>query len=78
MISVKEILKRQWDEYHKLVLYFALKDVDTNDEDYNYGRHEIVSNERFSLLDNDVAYYCMCNNLNLRDVSGGIDTVFTQ
>lgn len=75
MIPVKEILNKQWDEFCEMVKEFAAKDSDSNDEDYNYGRHEILRSRRIDFSDPDVNYYCECNNLSIRDIPGGIDDI---
>ena len=75
MIAVKEVMNKQWDEFCKKVKDFASRDSDTNDEDYNMGRYEIMRNHRIDFFDPVVEYYCMCNNLELRDIPGGIDSI---
>lgn len=77
MIAVKEILKKQWSDYRKYVKDFAKNDLNTNDEEYNYGRYQIINNWDFSLFDPEVKYYCMCNNLQLKDIPGRIDSILT-
>lgn len=76
MIPVKAILEKQWYEFCKYVKDFALQDSYTNDEDYNMGRYEILNRLNIDFFDPVVEYYCMCNNLNLRDIPGGIDSIF--
>lgn len=39
MIAVKEILEKQWSDFRQFVKDFAMKDSNTNDEEYNYGRY---------------------------------------
>lgn len=75
MIAVKEILEKQWSDFRQYVKDFALRDSNTNDEEYNYGRHQIINSWNFNLLDPEVEYYCMCNNLQLKDIPGGIDSI---
>ena len=77
MIAVKEILEKQWSDFYKYIKDFAENDSNTNDEEYNYGRYQIVNSYHFSLFDPEVQYYCMCNNLHLKDIPGGIDSIFT-
>lgn len=75
MVAVKEVLEKQWSEFCRYVREFAKKDSDTNDEEYNIGRYEILRRQRVDFSDPSVEYYCMCNNLKLSDISGGIDDV---
>lgn len=74
--SCQRSIKKQWFEFCKYVKEFAIRDSDTNDEEYNYGRYEIMNATKINFFDPAVEYYCMCNNLNLRDIPGGIDTIF--
>lgn len=75
MIAIKEILEKQWSDFYKYVKDFAENDSNTNDEEYNYGRYQIINSSHFSLFDPEVEYYCMCNNLQLKDIPGGIDSI---
>lgn len=75
MIPVKEILEKQWSDFRQYVKDFAIKDSNTNDEEYNYGRYQIINSWNFSLFDPEVEYYCRCNNLQLKDILGGIDSI---
>ncbi len=75
MVAVKEILEKQWSDFRQHVKNFAVNDSNTNDEEYNYGRYEIINNWNFSLFDPAVEYYCMCNNLQLKDIPCGIDSI---
>lgn len=75
MIAVKEILEKQWSDFRQFVKDFAMKDSNTNDEEYNYGRYQIINSWNFSLFDPEVEYYCTCNNLQLKDIPGGIDSI---
>lgn len=75
MIPIKEILEKQWSDFRQYVKDFSIKDSNTNDEEYNYGRYQIINNWNFSLFDPEVEYYCMCNNLQLKDIPGGIDSI---
>lgn len=77
MIAVKEILEKQWSDFRQYVKDFALKDSNTNDEEYNYGRYQVINSWNFSLFDPEVEYYCICNNLQLKDIPGGIDSILT-
>lgn len=75
MIPVKALLEKQWDSFCDYVRQFAENDMDTNDEEYNIGRHEIISGRRWSIFDPAVDYYCTCNNLSLKDIPGGFDDI---
>lgn len=75
MIPIKEILNKQWSEFCRYVREFAQKDSDTNDEEYNIGRYEIIKNQNVDFSNPAVEYYCMCNNLKFRDIPGGIDDI---
>lgn len=77
LIVVKEILEKQWLDFRQYVKDFAVKDSNTNDEEYNYGRHQIINCWNFSLFDPEVEYYCMCNNLQIKDIPGGMDSILT-
>lgn len=78
MIAVKEILEKQWKEYHKMVKEFAKKDTNKQDEEYNYGRYLILNSNRIDFSDSAVDYYCYCNCLSLADVPGGIDDILRK
>lgn len=78
MIEVKNVLGKQWSDLCRYTKEFAINDTDTNDEEYNYGRYKIVHNWRINFLDPDIEYYCTCNNLNIKDIPGGIDSIFDQ
>ena len=43
-LLLKKFLERQLPEFSKYVKEFVIKNLDTNDEEYNFGRYEIMNN----------------------------------
>lgn len=60
--------EKQLREFYEYIRRFAFNDSYTNDKQYNYGRRKIMNNIKIDSSDPLIKYYCMCNNLQLKDI----------